>query len=55
MAGICRTCGFFQANVHAGEEKPNHCTLQDVPLSEEEAGMECEEHVTSEGKKEREA
>lgn len=45
MAGVCRTCGFFVADVHPGEQKPHHCAFQDVPLSEEEAGMECEEHV----------
>lgn len=43
MAGTCRLCVYFRANVHPGKDKPHHCAALDQPLSEEDAGKCCDE------------
>ncbi len=43
MAGICKLCVYFRANVHPGKEKPHHCAALDQALSEEQAEKVCEE------------
>lgn len=43
MAGICKLCVYFRANVHPGKENPHHCAALDQALSEEQAEKVCEE------------
>lgn len=43
--GICSTCQFFRSDVHPGKDKPNHCALQDVPLSATESQKHCPECI----------
>jgi len=43
MAGICKLCVYFRANVHPGKGKPHHCAALDQALSEEQAEKVCEE------------
>lgn len=39
-SGICKTCAFFQADVHAGQKRPHHCRMTGESLSEDEALQE---------------
>ncbi len=43
MAGICKLCVYFRANVHPGKGNPHHCAALDQALSEEQAEKVCEE------------
>lgn len=45
MAGICNTCKYFRADVHAGEGKPHHCDFQNTALSEKDSRQSCNECV----------
>lgn len=44
MAGVCRTCYFFQANVDPGSEKPHRCAFQNMPMTDHHADHMCPEH-----------
>ncbi len=44
MAGVCRTCGFFEANVWPGAEKPHRCAMLDMPMTDHHANHFCPEH-----------
>lgn len=43
MAGICRLCVYFRANVHPTNEKPHHCAATDQALDEEKAAKMCDD------------
>lgn len=44
MAGVCRTCGLFEANVWPGAEKPHRCAMLDMPMTDQHADHFCPEH-----------
>ncbi len=44
MAGVCRTCYYFQANAYPGSEKPHKCAFLDMPIGDDHANHMCPEH-----------
>jgi len=41
--GVCKTCQYFERNAHQG--KSHLCTLLQVPLSDEDSNLICQEHT----------
>lgn len=44
IARMCATCRHFERERHAGEARPHHCALLDMPLADAELRLDCPEH-----------
>lgn len=44
-ARMCVTCEHFRLNAHPGDDRPHHCGLVDLPLSDEHLRVDCNDQV----------